>query len=125
MQDAGLVGADGFNAQVQQFGNVGDRFADDQQAEDFELAVGKMLVRQLFHRRHRVHRQLFGHFDADVRPPRRHPADRADELRAGAFLGQVAASAGADGAHRILFFLVHGEDQDGQLGCFAANLPLC
>jgi hypothetical protein len=39
-----------------------------------------------------------------------------------AFFREIALGAGADCAHRVLFFFVHGQDQDGQLGRLAAHL---
>ena len=106
-------------------GNFSDRLAGHEQGKDFEFAVRQLFVQQAFIGHHDVEHQLLGHFGADVGAPRCDLVDGAHQLRARAFLGQIALRAGTDGAHRILFFLVHGEDQDGQLGRFAADLPLC
>ena len=125
LHDARLVRTHRLDAQVQVVGDFRDRLARHQQGKDFEFAVRQLFVQQAFIRHHDVEHELLRHFGADVGTPRRHLVDGAHELGARAFLGQIALRAGADGAHRILFFLVHGEDQDGQLGCFAANLPLC
>ena len=116
---------DRFHAQVQIVGDFRDRLACHQQGKDFELAVRQLFVQQAFIRHHDVEHELFRHFGTDVGASRGHLVDGAHQLRARAFLGQVALRAGADGAHGILLFLVHGEDQDGQLGRFAADLPLC
>ena len=65
---------------------------------------------------------MLGHLGADVGPAGSDLADRADQLGTGTFLGQIALGAGADGPHRVLLFLVHGENQDGQLGRFGLDL---
>ena len=71
---------------------------------------------------HGVQRELLGHLGADVGAAAGDLADRGDELRRGAFLGEVARGPGADRAHRVLVLLVHGEDENAQLRLLGVHL---
>ena len=74
-----------------------------------------------FTARHGPEGELLGHLGRDISAARGDLTDGLLQLGGRAFLGEIAAGAGLDGAHCVLQLLVHAEHQDAQLGIFRAH----
>ena len=72
--------------------------------------------------RHGIHGKLLRHFHADIGSSCMNLADGDQQISASAFLGYVSMRTEPDSTRRILIFVVHGEHENCDIGCFLLDL---
>src|SRR5260221_4182756 len=124
LEDMRAMRADGFDAEIEAGGNLADRLAGAEQAEDLVLPVREALMRQggpaaaLEH----MGGDCRGHVRADIRPAGGDAPNRLQQFFRCILLLHVAGSAGAEGSNGKQLLGVHAQDQHGEPFILALDL---
>ena len=96
-QDAGTVGTDGFDAEGELIGNVGNRASGSDQAEHLVLTIGQGIVERLITVAvlMKVRRKEFSRLGRDVFPPPPDCLNGTNQFLRSGFLRQVPGTPGA------------------------------
>ncbi len=93
-QDAGTVGTDGFDAEGELIGNLGNRAPGGDQTEHLMLTIGQGIVKRLLAVAVLMHvrRKEFSHHGCDVFSPLPDSLNSMNQLLRSAFLRQVPSA---------------------------------
>lgn len=123
--DVGFVSFDCFHAEVEAFGDLarGEAVADE--VEDFQFAIAEVIKRgerAFLAAANEAHHRLFGDTWAEVDLTAEDATDGGDDFFGRRHFHDVTVGTGADGAHGVEVFIMHGKHEHFELGKMDAQV---